>query len=382
MKKPTSNQLYEIGMIGLGVMGRNFLLNIAEHGFPAAGYDKDMEKVESLRSESKEFDIQGASNIKEFIDLLRKPRAVILLVPAGGPVDAVITELLDYLQPDDLIIDAGNSYFKDTNIRTLKLRERKIQFMGVGISGGEEGARFGPSIMPGGSKEAYERVRPVFEVAAAKVNNEPCVTYLGSGSAGHFVKMVHNGIEYALMQLISETYDIMKRGLGFDDDKLHEVYEDWNKGELNSYLMEITANIFTKADEKTGKRLIDEILDVARQKGTGMWTSQSAMELQVPIPTIDIAVAMRNLSMYEEQRDKAGGFLPRPIQLLSGDLKTNIDQLRRAFYTGMIIAYVGWVTDNSVIFIRIYIRIRPDISDEPYIGILSEQLVFSFKSGH
>jgi 6-phosphogluconate dehydrogenase len=339
MKKPNSNKLCEIGMIGLGVMGRNFLLNIAEHGFPAAGYDKDIEKVESLRHESKEFDIQGASNIKEFIDLLRKPRAVILLVPAGAPVDSVITELMDYLQPGDIIIDGGNSYFKDTSIRTQNLRERNIQFMGVGISGGEEGARFGPSIMPGGSKESYERVRPVFEAAAAKVNNEPCVTYLGPGSAGHFVKMVHNGIEYALMQLISETYDIMKRGLGYNDDQLHEIYEEWNKSELNSYLLEITAGIFTKNDEKTGKPLINEILDVARQKGTGMWTSQSAMELQVPVPTIDIAVAMRNMSIYEKQRDQAAGTLSRPIQLIRGDDKTTLAQLRRAFYTGMIVTY-------------------------------------------
>jgi 6-phosphogluconate dehydrogenase len=333
-------QRYEIGMVGLGVMGRNLLLNMADHGFSVAGYDKDPGKVEALRKESADRNIRGAENINDFIGLLRTPRAVMMLVPAGAPVDSVINDLLAHVQPGDLIIDAGNSYFKDTNQRARNLIEKGIQFLGVGVSGGEEGARHGPSIMPGGPKEAYERVRPVFEAAAARVNGGPCVSWLGPGSAGHFVKMVHNGIEYGVMQLIAETYDLMKRGLGLNDDELHDVYSSWNEGELNGYLIEITGHIFSKVDEKTGKRLLDEILDVARQKGTGMWTSQSAMELQVPIPTIDMAVTMRDLSVFENQREKIGALLQRPMQPFGGDRDAFLMQLHRALYVGLVLTYV------------------------------------------
>ncbi len=330
---------YEIGMIGLGVMGRNLLLNMADHGFSVAGHDKDESKVKALHQEAGGRDIRGASDIREFLSLLRQPRAIMMLVPAGAPVDAVIEELEPLLSKGDLIIDGGNSYFKDTNIRSRKLTGEGIQFMGVGVSGGEEGARHGPSIMPGGPKEAYERVRPILEAASAKVGSDPCVTWLGPGSAGHFVKMVHNGIEYGVMQLISETYDIMKRGLGLSDDELHETYDTWNKGDLNSYLVEITSHIFTKVDEKTGKRLVDEILDEAKQKGTGMWTSQSAMELNVPIPTIDMAVTMRNMSMHEDDRRKASEVLGEPQRRLAGDRKSLIQQLGRALRAGMLICY-------------------------------------------
>ncbi len=329
----------EIGMIGLGVMGRNLVLNIADHGFSVAGYDTDKNKVDALRSEAVERDICGAENIPDFIALLRTPRAIILLVPAGAPVDSVIKDLLPHLDKGDLIIDGGNSYFKDTDVRVRNLASKGIHFLGVGVSGGEEGARHGASIMPGGPKEAYERVRPVFEAVAAKVNGEPCVAWLGPSSAGHLVKMVHNGIEYGMMQLIAETYDLMKRGLGMNDDELHDVYTSWNEGELNSYLVEITSHIFSKKDEKTGKRLVDEILDVAKQKGTGMWTSQSAMELQVPIPTIDLAVAMRDLSMFAKEREQAGLLYQQSQQHLSTGRKTFLDQLGRAFYTAMIMTY-------------------------------------------
>jgi 6-phosphogluconate dehydrogenase len=239
----------------------------------------------------------------------------------------------------DLIIDAGNSYFKDTDVRARNLAAKGIQFLGVGVSGGEEGARHGPSIMPGGPKEAYERVRPVFEAVAAKVSGDPCVTWLGPGSAGHFVKMVHNGIEYAVMQLIAETYDLMKRGLALSDDQLREVFSAWNKGELNGYLVEITSHIFSKVDERTGQRLIDEILDVAKQKGTGMWTSQSAMELQVPIPTIDLAVAMRDLSVFAKERELASAIFQRSRQRFTGDHDRFLTQLGRALFAGMIIIY-------------------------------------------
>jgi 6-phosphogluconate dehydrogenase len=329
----------EIGMIGLGVMGRNLLYNLADHGFQVAGYDNDTSKVDVLNEEFRQDRIQSAANIRDFIGLLRQPRAVIMLVPAGAPVDSVINDLLNYLQPGDLIIDAGNSYFKDTDLRIGMLAEHGIQFMGVGISGGEEGARQGASIMPGGNKESWERVRSLFEAAAAKVNNIPCTTYLGQGSAGHFAKMVHNGIEYAIMQLISESYDFMKRGLNISDDKLAGVFSNWNKGELNSYLIEITGNIFSKIDEKSGKRLIDEILDVARQKGTGMWTSQSAMELQVPIPTIDVSVSMRDLSVFENQRETASKILLRPVQQFKDDQKVLIKQLHDALHSAMILTY-------------------------------------------
>ncbi len=326
-------------MVGLGVMGRNLLLNMADHGFLVAGYDKDAVKAEALRQESKEREVRGEVDIKEFIGLLRQPRAVMMLVPAGPPVDAVINDLLAHLQPGDLIVDGGNSYFKDTDVRVRNLTAKGIRFLGVGVSGGEAGARHGPSIMPGGPNEAYERVRPVFEAIAAKVNGDPCVTWLGPGSAGHFVKMVHNGIEYGVMQLIAETYVLMKRGLGLNDDEMHEVYALWNKGELNGYLVEITSRIFSKQDAKTGTRLIDAILAVAKQKGTGMWTSQSAMELQVPIPTIDLAVAMRDLSVFAKEREQAGAIYQRSVRRFTGDRDTFLAQLCRALYAAMIITY-------------------------------------------
>jgi 6-phosphogluconate dehydrogenase len=329
----------EIGMVGLGVMGRNLLLNMADHGHSVAGYDKDAAKVAALRQEAENRDIGGAADIKEFIALLRKPRAVMMLVPAGPPVDSVINDLLAHLQPGDLIIDAGNSFFKDTDVRLRNLATKAIQFLGVGVSGGEEGARHGPSIMPGGPKEAYERVRSVLEAVAARVSGDPCVTYLGPGSAGHFVKMVHNGIEYGVMQLIAETYDLMKRGLGLNDDQLRDVYSKWNNGELNGYLMEISSHIFGKVDGTTGRRLIDEILAVAKQKGTGMWTSQSAMELQVPIPTIDLAVAMRDLSVFVKEREQSSAIYQRSIRQFNNDRDTFLAQLSHALFAGMIIIY-------------------------------------------
>ncbi len=339
MGNESLKQQYEIGMVGLGVMGCNLLLNMADHGFSVAGYDNDPAKVEALKKQAEKRDIHCTGNLQDFIASLQKPRSIILLVPAGAPVDSVIKEMSVYLQNDDLIIDSGNSYFKDTNLRTIRLKEKGILFMGMGISGGEEGARHGASIMPGGLKEAYERVKPALEAVAAKVDDEPCVTYLGPLSAGHFVKMVHNGIEYGLMQLISETYALMKLVLGFSEDELKTIYSEWNNGELNGFLMEITSNIFGKVDEKTGKRLIDEILDIARQKGTGMWTSQSAMELQVPVPIIDIAVAMRDLSVFEKQREKAEKIYQYPETPFDGDRKKFVTQLRKALYVSMITTY-------------------------------------------
>ena len=332
-------QIYEIGMVGLGVMGRNLLLNMADHGHSVAGYDKDATKVAALRQEAENREIHGAETLPEFVGLLRVPRAVMMLVPAGAPTDAVIRDLLPCLARGDLIIDGGNSHFTDTDLRTKTLTERGIQFLGVGVSGGEHGARHGPSIMPGGPREAYDRVRPIFEAIAAQVEGEPCVAWLGPRSAGHYVKMVHNGIEYGLMRLIAETYDLMKRGLGLTDDELAEVYDRWNREDLSSYLVEITAQIFRRVDEKTGKRLIDVILDEAKQKGTGMWASQDAMDLQVPLPTIDAAVAMRNLSAYKSEREAASKALARPVSGFSGNRGAFLTQLRDALYAGTILTY-------------------------------------------
>jgi 6-phosphogluconate dehydrogenase len=330
---------FEIGMVGLGVMGRNLVLNMADHGYSVVGYDQDLSKVKALQEEVGDREMQGAKTMEEFVGLLRTPRAVMMLVPAGAPVDAVIHDVLPYLKEGDLIIDGGNSHFPDTDLRARKLADRGIDYLGVGISGGESGARHGPSMMPGGPREAYERVRPIFEASAAHVYGDPCVTYLGPGSAGHYVKMVHNGIEYGLMQLIAESYDVMRRGLRLSDDEIHDIYDLWNQEELSGYLTEITADIFAKKDEKTGKRLIDVILDEAKQKGTGMWASQDAMELGVPVPTIDIAVAMRNLSAFEGERSDASRALTGPEPLFEGDLWDSVEQLRHAVYAAMIVTY-------------------------------------------
>lgn len=329
----------EIGMIGLGVMGRNLVLNIADHGFPVVGYDKDITKGQALRDAAGDRPVLAADTLEGFVGLLRAPRAIMVLVPAGPPVDSVIRDLLPHLETGDLIIDGGNSHYPDTELRAGALAAKGIAYLGVGISGGEHGARHGPSLMPGGPRDAYERVRPIFEAVAARVDDAPCVTYLGPGSAGHYVKMVHNGIEYAAMQLIAETYDLMKRGLGLSDDDLHAVYERWNDGELSGYLMEITAHIFQRADAQTGKRLIDEILDEARQKGTGMWTSQDAMSLQVPVPTIDAAVAMRDLSGFKAEREAASQALAGPQEHFSGDRNAFLVALGNALYAAMIVAY-------------------------------------------
>jgi 6-phosphogluconate dehydrogenase len=338
-KSPIRRVEMDIAMVGLGVMGRNLVLNMADHGFSVVGYDRDESKVAALRKEGQGKKVEAVSSPDDIVAKLSKPRAVMMLVPAGKPVDSVIRDMLPRLEPGDFLIDGGNSHFTDTDLRAKTLAEKGLKFIGVGISGGESGARHGPSMMPGGDAQAYERVRPILEACAAKVNGEPCVTHLGPGSAGHYVKMVHNGIEYGLMQLISETYALMKLGLGLSDDELHEVYKEWNQGELGSFLLEITAQIFCQVDDKTGQRLVDVILDAAKQKGTGMWTSQDAMALQVPTPTIDIAVSMRDLSAMKSEREAASRQAKRPSGKLDGDRKQFIQQLRGAFYASMIMTY-------------------------------------------
>jgi 6-phosphogluconate dehydrogenase len=334
-----AEQRFEMGMIGLGVMGRNLVLNIADHGYSVLGFDKDTDKVKALQTEAQGPKVQGADSLENFIRLLKQPRLVMMLVPAGSPVDSVIWEVLPHLNRGDTIIDGGNSYFKDTDLRAKTLADKGIDYLGVGISGGESGARHGPSMMPGGPRSAYERVQPIFEAIAAHVKGEPCVTYLGPGSAGHYVKMVHNGIEYGLMQLIAETYDLMKRGLSLSDDELHQVFSQWNETELRSYLLEITGDIFSQQDKHTNRRLIDVILDEAKQKGTGMWTSQSGMELHQPIPTIDLAVAIRDLSVLKDEREAAGQIIKGPPHHFVGNSHLFIKELRNAFYAGMVLTF-------------------------------------------
>ncbi|HLA95997.1 MAG TPA: NADP-dependent phosphogluconate dehydrogenase [Pyrinomonadaceae bacterium] len=292
----------QFGMIGLGTMGRNFLLNVAEHGFSCVGYDLDAAKRTLLLEEGKGFSIASAEDQAAFVASLEVPRKIMLLIPAGPIVDAVIAGLIPILEKGDLIIDGGNSHFTDTERREAYLNEKGFEFLGVGVSGGEEGARHGASIMIGGNASVYEHVRPILEAVSAKVNGEPCAAYVGKSSAGHFVKMVHNGIEYGLMQILAETYDFMLRVLKMDYVQMSDTFAKWNSTELNSFLVEITAEVLRKVDAETGKPLVEMVLDKAAQKGTGKWTSQAAMDLGVPIPTIDSAVSMRQISAQKETR--------------------------------------------------------------------------------
>jgi 6-phosphogluconate dehydrogenase len=328
---------FTFGMVGLGTMGRNLLLNIADKGFEVTGYDKSEKMVQIFEKEGKKHQLKGFNDIELFVQNLQSPKTIMLLVPAGAIVDSVILELTPLLSQGDIIIDGGNSYFTDTSRRALALKEKGIHFFGMGISGGEEGARFGPSLMPGGDKEAYAVVKNMLEAIAAKVNNEPCVTYIGPGAAGHFVKMTHNGIEYAIMQLLAETYDLLKNGLKYNNIQIQEVFERWNQGRLSSFLMEITKDIFLFKDLKTGSYLVDLIKDEAKSKGTGKWTSQVAMDLETPISAIDAAVAARNISKLKNLRVSLSQTFgsAEPIQ----ETSSFIADLEQAFYFAMASAY-------------------------------------------
>jgi 6-phosphogluconate dehydrogenase len=335
-----ANNSFKFGMIGLGTMGRNLLLNMADHGFAVVGFDKDETKGATLESSATPgTTVKGFSTLAEMVQALEKPRAMMMLVPAGKPVDDVINSLLPLLDKGDIVIDGGNSHYVDTLRRVTFMEEKGFHFMGVGISGGEQGARTGPSIMPGGDSEAYKVVQPMLEAVSAKVGGVPCVAYLGKGAAGHYVKMVHNGIEYAIMQLISETYDLLHRGLGLGNDELNKIYKNWNDGELQSFLVEITRDIFLKADDKTGNRLVDMILDKAGAKGTGKWTSQDAMDLGVPIPVIDMAVNMREISAYKDERTQAAALYKTPSTDIPVPKEVFIQQVQDALYFGTIISY-------------------------------------------
>ncbi|MGZ3812141.1 MAG: NADP-dependent phosphogluconate dehydrogenase [Mucilaginibacter sp.] len=334
----TSNK-YAFGMIGLGTMGRSLLLNMADHGFAVAGHDKDASKVASLNEEGKDKDVKGFSDAKEFIQSLTTPRAIMMLVPAGKIVDSVIEELTPLLDKGDILIDGGNSHFTDTNRRVDELEAKGLHFFGMGVSGGEEGARRGPSMMPGGDKDAYNVVKPIFEAIAAKVDGVPCVTYIGPGASGHFVKMVHNGIEYGLMQLIAETYEILKKGLKLDNEAIGNVFTKWNEGRLQSFLMDITKDIFAFNAPGADHLLIDDIKDEAKAKGTGKWTSQVAMDLQAPIPSIDSAVSMRDLSKYKQLREQAATLYSKEEPQLNVNTDEFIAALEQSFYFSMIITY-------------------------------------------
>lgn len=336
-----ANTQYDFGMIGLGVMGQNLLLNMADHGFAVIGFDKDLAKGSTLESKATPgTTVKGVGSMQEMVQGLKTPRKMIMLVPAGKPVDDVIESVLPFLEKGDVVIDGGNSYFADTLRRVKYVEEKGFHFMGMGVSGGESGARSGPAIMPGGDVEAWNEVKPVLEAISAKVNGEPCVAYMGKDAAGHYVKMVHNGIEYAIMQLISETYDILKRRLGLDNNALHEVFTKWNEGPLKSYLIEITAQIFTKKDTLTDGYLVDMILDKAGSKGTGKWTSQEAMNLGIATPNIDMAVAMRTVSAFKDERIKAHDmYQPFAPAHFDGDKDKMIAQIGSALFASIIICY-------------------------------------------
>ncbi|RPD41138.1 NADP-dependent phosphogluconate dehydrogenase [Chitinophaga barathri] len=334
-----ANSLYEFGMIGLGVMGRNLLLNMADHGFAVIGFDKDTEKAKALESSATAGTrVKGVVSLEEMISQLQRPRRVMMLVPAGKPVDDVLESLKPLLEPGDIVIDGGNSHFTDTLRRVEYTKTSGFHFMGVGVSGGEQGARTGPSIMPGGDQEAYAHVKPMLEAISAKVEGEPCVAYLGKGAAGHYVKMVHNGIEYAIMQLISESYRLLQSA-GLNNDQLHEVYKNWNSGDMQSFLLEITADIFLQNDDKSGQRLIDVILDKAGSKGTGKWTSQEAMDLAVPATIIDTAVSMRTVSAYKDERVLAAKVYAEPKIPVSADTQLFISQVKDALQFATIMCY-------------------------------------------
>ncbi len=330
----------DIGVIGIAVMGENLILNMESKGFHVTAYNRTVDKVERfVNGRAKGKNIYGAMSIEDFIKSLKRPRKIMLMVKAGKPVDDFIETLIPHLEPGDIIIDGGNSHFPDTERRTAYVEGKGLLYVGTGVSGGEEGALLGPSIMPGGSKAAWPAVKPIFQSIAAKVaDGTPCCDWVGDGGAGHFVKMVHNGIEYGDMQLINETYHIMKDVLGMTPDEMHEVFKEWNEGELDSYLVEITRDILAFKDED-GQPLVDKILDTAGQKGTGKWTGTVALELGVPLTLIAESVFARCLSALKDERVAASKVLSGPTPAFEGDRKAFINDLRDALYASKVISY-------------------------------------------
>ncbi|MFC3198354.1 decarboxylating NADP(+)-dependent phosphogluconate dehydrogenase [Parapedobacter deserti] len=330
----------DIGVIGIAVMGENLILNMESKGFHVTAYNRTVDKVERfVNGRAKGKNIYGATSIEDLIRSLKRPRKVMLMVKAGKPVDDFIELLIPHLEPGDIIIDGGNSHFPDTERRVAYVESKGLLYVGTGVSGGEEGALLGPSIMPGGSRAAWPAVKPIFQAIAAKVaDGTPCCDWVGDGGAGHFVKMVHNGIEYGDMQLINETYHIMKAVLGMTADEMHEVFKEWNEGELDSYLIEITRDILAFKDED-GLPLVDKILDTAGQKGTGKWTGTVALELGVPLTLIAESVFSRCLSALKDERVAASKMLDGPVPSFDGERRTFIDNLRDALYAAKVISY-------------------------------------------
>ena len=330
----------QIGVIGLAVMGKNLALNIESRGFTVSVYNRSREKTDELIKESAGKNLVPAYSVEEFVQSLETPRKILIMVQAGAGTDATIDSLVPHLDQGDIIIDGGNAYFPDTQRRSKELEAKGFRFIGTGVSGGEEGALKGPSIMPGGQKSAYELVEPILTAISAKVGEDACCTYIGPDGAGHYVKMVHNGIEYGDMQLICEAYDLLQNVLGVSTDELHEIFTEWNKGELDSYLIEITRDIFAKYDPETGKPMVDVILDSAGQKGTGKWTSQSALDLGVPLSIITESVFTRFLSAMKEERVAASKVLRGPAKApYQGDKAAFIEAVRKALFASKICSY-------------------------------------------
>ncbi|KAA8754352.1 MULTISPECIES: NADP-dependent phosphogluconate dehydrogenase [Paenibacillus] len=330
----------QIGVIGLAVMGKNLALNIESKGFSVSVYNRSPEKTNDLLKEAEGKNLTGSFSIEEFVASLESPRKILIMVQAGKATDATIEQLLPHLDEGDIIIDGGNAYFPDTQRRSKELEDKGIRFIGTGVSGGEEGALKGPSIMPGGQESAYKLVEPILTAISAKVGDDPCCTYIGPDGAGHYVKMVHNGIEYGDMQLIGEAYHLLKSVLNVSVEELHAIFTEWNQGELDSYLIEITADIFSKYDPETGKPMVDVILDAAGQKGTGKWTSQSALDLGVPLSMITESVFSRFLSAMKDERVAASKILSGPAtEAFSGDKKAFIESVRKALFASKIVSY-------------------------------------------
>jgi 6-phosphogluconate dehydrogenase len=332
----------QFGLIGLGVMGQNLVLNVERNGFSVAVYNRTPETTkEYIAGKALGKKIHPTYSLEEFVGALEKPRRLMLLVKAGPPVDATIAQLAPHLDKGDLIIDGGNSYYADTERRGRELEARGLSYFGMGVSGGEEGALWGPSLMPGGSEAAYKEVEPIAKAIAAKAQEDgaPCVTYLGPGGSGHYVKMIHNGIEYGDMQLIAESYDLLQQALGLTAQDFHEIFSEWNRGELSSFLIEVTAKVFKKIDEGSGKPLVDMILDKAGQKGTGKWTTQNALDLAAAIPTITAAVDARILSSQKDERVHAAKILSGPKAKFKGEAKELIEAVRAALYASKICSY-------------------------------------------
>jgi 6-phosphogluconate dehydrogenase len=328
-----------IGLVGLAVMGQNLVLNMERNGYAVAVHNRTARTTHDFTAVHSGKNLFGRDTLEAFVAALERPRKVMIMVKAGAPVDAVIDQLIPLLDPGDLIIDGGNSYFMDTERRSTALAAKGLRFIGTGVSGGEEGALRGPSIMPGGQPDAYDLVKDIFTAISAKVDGEPCVTYIGPRGAGHYVKTIHNGIEYGDMQLIAEAYDILHRALQLSNAELADIFAEWNRGELQSYLIEITSDIFTKIDEETGQPLVDLILDEAQQKGTGKWTSQDALDIGVPTPTINAAVESRIISALKAERVAASRVLPGPQIAFQGNRTELITAVRDALYLAKICSY-------------------------------------------